>query len=506
MNLEDRLRGGLQWQAEQIDPYEVRLAGVRDRGVQRRRRAQTAAAGVLAAVLLVAGGSLLTLRGLSEKSAETIYAEEPETDSTAELNVEPPTGSSDEETVEAADDGDGEDSDDGGVLPNLLSVADGAIFSRQSDGASTQLGAAAPSRGSTRVAVHDGVSGYVQFGSHDVYWTPGTVAPAERVIEISTSGAELGYSKQSLIPGDVYLSAAGNPVVVYAIERSRDGEIAQQLVIRRELLTGTDSTIWSAGDGADSDVGGSMRQLSVGGDSIAIVHDGAERCSVRLFAIATGAESALDVGDCPGRSYGSLAPDGGSFAWVEAGVVGKRIGVVQAPSGEEMLATTIDESLPIGAAVATIDFDGRFVAIPRGEQVLVIDIEDESNHVLDGLAGPSTIASASSLIVRDGTLRPADAEWPTEEPCPRVSGALVTLRRPTDEEPGGPRCSRVDSGQRLVFENDSDDAWLVQFAHIDVEIEPGQTHEDVAPLGAFLEPGVHALSPQPQPAVVRPVG
>lgn len=505
MNLEDRLRGELHWQAEQIDPYEARLAGIRDRGVQRRRRAQTAAAGALAAVALAAGGSFFTLQGMSEKSAETIYAEEPETESTAELSVVPPADIGDEDTVVAAGDGDDDNDDDGDVLPDLLSVADGAIFSRQSDGASTQLGAAAPSRGSTRVAVHDGVSGYVQFGDHDIYWTPGTVAPAERVIEISTSGAELGYSKQSLVPGDVYLSAAGNPVVVYAIERSRDGEIAQQLVIRRELLTGTTSTIWSAGDGADSDVGGSIRQLSVGGDSIAIVHDGAERCSVRLFAIATGAESMLDVGDCPGRSYGSLAPDGGSFAWVEAGVVGKRVGIVEAPSGEEMLATTIDESLPIGAAVASIDFDGRFVAIPRGEHVLVIDIEDESNHVLDGLAGPSTIASASSLIVRDSTLRVADAEWPTDEPCPRVSGALVTLLRPTDEEPGRPRCSRVDSGQRLAFENDGDDAWSVQFAHIDVEIEPGETHEDVAPLGAFLRPGVHALSPQPAAPDVDPV-
>lgn len=495
MNLEDRLRGGLQWQAEQIDPYEARLAAIRDRGVQRRRRTQTAAAGTFAALALVASSGFLLLQGTSEKSAETIIADDPGTDITVEEEAAlTPALDDDETAVVASADDLGED-----ALPDLVSIEDGGIFSRQSDGESRQLASAAPARGAARVAVHDRVRGYVQFGDHDIYWTPGAVAPTELIEEISSSGAELGFAKQSMVPGDVYLSVTGSPVVVYAIERYRDGEIAQQQVIRRELLTDASAAIWSAGDGFDADVRGSIRQVSVGGDVLAVMHDGADGCSVRLFEIASGDEADLDVGDCPARTYGSLSPEGDSFAWVEAGLLGKQVGVVEVPSGDELLATTIDASLAIGAAEASIDFDGRFIAIPQGEQVLVVDIEDESNHLLDDIRGPSTISSTSSVVVGDAALRAADAERPTDEACPRVNDALVTVLRSASNDPAQARCARVDSGQRLVFENDGDDTWALKFAHIFVKLAPGETHEDVVPLGAFLGPGVHTVFPQPEP-------
>lgn len=506
MNIEDRLRGGLQWQAEQLDAYDVAVDRVEARGVQRRRRTQGVAAGGIAAALtlVVAGGLLLDFR--SQEAGQTVVADDLEEASTifepdVEENAAPliefedPIQEADSSEVPIALD----------ALPDLIGVNAATIVSRRSDGTATVLAESgpanaanfAPAASQARVVVQDGVRGFVQFGSNDIYWTPSAAAEPNLVIKITTTGAELGYTAQRLVYGDVFLGEGGNPTVIYGEERERSGIIRSQRIVVRDLLTGERTTLAEAEVDDDSDDGlVAMTQISFGRGLVALVR--AEPCAVEVLNLAGEVERQLGVSRCATGSYGSISPNGETLALVDF-QDRRDIGasVYSVTDGEELLRVTT-EDMEIRPVDHPIDYDGRFVVAARSDVTIVFDRDDESVHTLP-FTGPSTISSVSSIVGGSSSLRAADVDEPFFSSCPRQGGGLVTIRPDVDGE-ARPPCVRTDSGQRLLFENDTESPWRVNFAHIDVEIEPGGVHEDQFALGAYLAPGVHRISTQPTPA------
>ncbi len=111
---------------------------------------------------------------------------------------------------------------------------------------------------------------------------------------------------------------------------------------------------------------------------------------------------------------------------------------------------------------------------------------------------PSSLAEGEGSVGSHGTtpppIKPADAEMPAAGICGQTEGQIAEIRL-NDPPPPDPRCLQVAPDQFLRVVNASAREMQVRLAHYDLLIPAGGETVFDLPLGAFLAPGVHQLSP-----------
>jgi len=121
--------------------------------------------------------------------------------------------------------------------------------------------------------------------------------------------------------------------------------------------------------------------------------------------------------------------------------------------------------------------------------------------MLVGLLLSSCSPSSPSAAVREitpsltaspeATLAPPDAQQPAAGICADLLGELVTLEISPDVP--SPRCARVTADQHLEVVNHTQVVIVVRLAGYEAQLEPGGAFRIEAPLGSYLETGVHWL-------------
>lgn len=87
-----------------------------------------------------------------------------------------------------------------------------------------------------------------------------------------------------------------------------------------------------------------------------------------------------------------------------------------------------------------------------------------------------------------------DSDTPAAGICAETDDGIVQIRI-LDPPPPDPRCLQVTADQRLSVLNDTENEIRVRLAHYDRLVPPGGETTLELPMGEYLAPGVHSLSP-----------